>query len=126
MDGDIEKRGQTLSRVFHALFAFGSNVEEFLHLITPVIIRTIENKDVPIPLRITAVRTIDGLSRKVNFSDHASRILHPLARVLGTAPTELKAAIMDTLCVLLVQLGSDYAIFVPMINKVCSRRSVEV
>jgi serine/threonine-protein kinase mTOR len=79
-------------------------------------------RDVAVTLRITAVQTIDGLSKKVNFSDHASRIIHPLVRVLSNpqTPPELGAAIMDTLCVLLVQLGTDFAIFVPMINKVCN------
>lgn len=66
------------------------------------------------------MQTIDGLAKKVNFSDHASRIIHPLVRVLNdsyTAP-ELATAILDTLSVLLIQLGADFAIFVPMINKV--------
>lgn len=78
-------------------------------------------RDMAINLRITAVQTIDGLSKKVNFSEHASRIIHPLVRVLSDAntPAELSAAIMETLRVLLVQLGTDFAIFIPMINKVC-------
>jgi hypothetical protein len=31
----------------------------------------------------------------------------------------LKNAIMDTLCVLLQQLGADFAIFIPRIQAVC-------
>jgi len=31
---------------------------------------------------------------------------------------ELRMAVMDTLCSLVIQLGSDFAIFVPTINKV--------
>lgn len=106
--------------MFHAIFAFGANVEEYLHLIIPVITKTVERSDISTSLRITAVQTIDGLAKKVNFSDHASRIIHPLVRVLDdpyTAP-ELAIAILDTLSVLLIQLGADFAIFVPMINKV--------
>lgn len=114
----FEKRSAVQARVFQAFYAFGANAEEFLHLIIPAIVRTIERSDVKMSLRVAAVRTIDGLSRKVNFCDHASRIIHPLARVLATGNAELRAAVMDTLCVLLVQLGSEYAIFVPMINKV--------
>ena len=119
-NGEVtEKRLLTQSKVFHALFAFGANIEEYLHLVIPIIAKTVE-RDVATPLRITAVQTIDGLSKKVNFSEHASRIIHPLVRVLSNpqTPTELGTAIMDTLCVLLVQLGTDFAIFVPMINKV--------
>ncbi|KAG8958873.1 phosphatidylinositol kinase- protein kinase tor1 [Tulasnella sp. 419] len=124
-DGDhVEKRTAVQIRVFHALYAFGSNVEEFLHLIIPILVRTLERSDASTTLRVTAVRCIDGLSRKVNFSDHSSRIVHPLARVLATANQELKNAIMDTLCVLVVQLGSDFAIFVPMINKILLKHRI--
>lgn len=102
------------------MFAFGANIEEYLHLVIPVISLTVERENVATSLRITAVQTIDGLSKKVNFSDHASRIIHPVVRVLSNprTPEDLRAAIMDTLCVLLVQLGTDFAIFIPMINKV--------
>lgn len=105
-------------RVFQTIYTFGSNVEEFLHLIIPVTMKTAERSDIPLQMRIFAVNTINGLARKVNFSDHASRIIHPLARMIPTANQELRLVIMDALCVLLIQLGSDYAIFVPMMNKV--------
>jgi hypothetical protein len=58
------------------------------------------------------------------FVDYASRIVHPLARVLDdpsivTAPPELKSAALDALCFLLRQLRGDFVIFVPLIKKVC-------
>ncbi|KAG8995960.1 phosphatidylinositol kinase- protein kinase tor1 [Tulasnella sp. JGI-2019a] len=120
-EGDVEKKSQVLTRVFQAFQSFGANAEEFLHLILPVTLRTIERTDSPMSLRIMALRTIDGLSRKVNLSDHASRIMHPLTRVLNTASAELRNVVMDTLCVLVVQLSADYAIFVPMVNKALVR-----
>jgi FKBP12-rapamycin complex-associated protein len=113
-----DKRQGTQTKALHAIAAFGANIEEHMHLVIPIIVRTCERADASVPLRITAVQTINALSRKVNFSDHASRIIHPLVRVLATAGQELRTTILDTLCVLLVQLGSDFAIFVPMINKV--------
>lgn len=95
-------------------------MEEYLQLVIPVITKTAERTDVSTSLRITAVQTIDGLAKKVNFSDHASRIIHPLVRVLNDAYTapELATAILDTFSVLLIQLDADFTIFVPMINKV--------
>lgn len=115
-----DKREATQIKVFHALFAFGSNIEEYMHLIIPIIVKTIEKTDASTMLRSTAIKCIDGLSRKVNFSDHASRIIHPLVRVLSdpNSPPELRPVVMETLCALLIQLGSDFAIFAPMINKV--------
>jgi FKBP12-rapamycin complex-associated protein len=119
-DGDLtEKRQTTQMHILRALVSFGGNIEEYLHLVIPVIVKSCERPDGSIALRKTAVQTIDGLSRRLNFSDHVSRIIHPLVRSLSTTNTDLRNTIMDTLCALVFQLGSDFAIFVPMINKVC-------
>ncbi|KAG8977108.1 phosphatidylinositol kinase- protein kinase tor1, partial [Tulasnella sp. 427] len=126
LEGDVSSRIQTCTRVFQAIYAFGSNVEEFLHLIVPPTMKIIERQDLPVSFRATGLKVLDGLSRKVNFSDHAGRILHPLARVLsGPAPMDFKIQIMDLLSVLIVQLGSDYAIFVPMMSKIVLKQRIE-
>lgn len=121
-DGDIseksEKKVPVQMKIFDAFLTFGANIEEYLHLVIPIIVRTYERGDAPPPLRKRAIQTIDGLSRKVNFSDHASRIIHPLVRSLQNGNNELRQAGMDALCSLVTQLGSDFAIFVPTINKV--------
>jgi FKBP12-rapamycin complex-associated protein len=117
-----EKRTQTQMKVFDAFLTFGANIEEYLHLVIPVIVKTYEWPEGATPLRKKAIQTIDGLSRRVNFSDHASRIIHPLVRVLESSNNEVKMAVLDTLCSLVIQLGSDFAIFVPTINKVSARR----
>ena len=121
-EGELnEKRMTTQMKIFDAFLTFGTNIEEYLHLVIPIIIKTYERVDGPgtTPLRKRAIQTIEGLSRRVNFSDHASRIIHPLVRVLDSPNNELRMAVMDTLCALVVQLGSDFAIFIPTINKVC-------
>lgn len=120
-DGDLnDKRISTQIKIFDAFLTFGTNIEEYLHLVIPILVKTYEKTDGPgtTPLRRRAIQTIDGLSRRVNFSDHASRIIHPLVRVLEGPSNELRPAVMDTLCSLVIQLGSDFAIFVPTINKV--------
>ena len=114
-----EKRTQTQMKVFDAFLTFGANIEEYLHLVIPVIVKTYEWPEGATALRKKAIQTIDGLSRRVNFSDHASRIIHPLVRVLESSNNEVRMAVLDTLCSLVIQLGSDFAIFVPTINKVC-------
>ena len=113
-----EKRMQTQIKVFDAFLTFGANIEEYLHLVIPVIVKTYEWQEGATALRKKAIQTIDGLSRRVNFSDHASRIIHPLVRVLESSNNEIRMAVLDTLCSLVIQLGSDFAIFVPTINKV--------
>ena len=118
-EGELtEKRVATQNKVFQAFLTFGSNIEEYMHLVIPVIVKSYERPEGPLLLRKTAIMTIEGLSQRVNFSDHASRIIHPLVRVLSQQDVELRMAVMDTLCALVHQLGSDFAIFVPTINKV--------
>jgi serine/threonine-protein kinase mTOR len=119
-DGELnEKRMNTQIKIFDAFLTFGANIEEYLHLVIPIIVKSYERPDGTTALRKRAIQTIDGLSRRVNFSDHASRIIHPLVRVLELSNNELRMAVLDTLCSLVIQLGSDFAIFVPTINKVC-------
>jgi len=122
-DGELtDKRMNTQIKIFDAFLTFGTNIEEYLHLVIPIIVKSYERQDgagiTTTPLRKRAIQTIDGLSRRVNFSDHASRIIHPLVRVLELSNNELRMVVLDTLCSLVIQLGSDFAIFVPTINKV--------
>ncbi|THV05541.1 FAT-domain-containing protein [Dendrothele bispora CBS 962.96] len=123
-EGDpSEKKMTTQIKVLDALQTFGANIEEYLHLVIPVIVKSYERIDGSMALRKKAIQTIDGLSKRVNFSDHASRIVHPLVRVLDNSnnSNELRTAVLDTMCSLAVQLGSDFAIFVPTINKALLR-----
>ncbi|KAG6820409.1 hypothetical protein H0H93_000916 [Arthromyces matolae] len=112
-----EKRTDTQIKIFDAFLTFGTNIEEYLHLVLPIIVKSYERSEGTTALRKRAIQTIDGLSKRINFSDHASRIIHPLIRVLNEPNNELRMAVMDTLCSLTLQLGSDFAIFVPTINK---------
>ncbi|ORY29148.1 armadillo-type protein [Naematelia encephala] len=123
-DGDLtakhlgERRLATLLHILRAFYVFGSSIEDYLHLVLPVIVRSFEDPSAPEELRKAALRTTGQLCRKVNFSDHASQIIHPLVRTLGNSDSELRSIAMDTLCVLVLQFGPDYAIFIPMVNKV--------
>ena len=119
-DGDLQIKKQNMQmKILDAFLIFGANIEEYSHLVIPVIVRSYERQDASIALRKRAIQTIDGLTQRVNFSDHASRIIHPLVRVLAWPNNELRAVVMDTLSSLIIQLGSDFAVFVPTINKVC-------
>jgi len=129
-DGDLsakhinERRLQTLLHILRAFYVFGSNIEDYLHLVLPVVVKSFENPASPEELRRAALRTTGQLCRKVNFSDHASQIIHPLVRTLGNGGRELRNIAMDTLCVLLLQFGPDYAIFVSMVHKAISTHGI--
>ncbi|KNC98625.1 uncharacterized protein SPPG_06307 [Spizellomyces punctatus DAOM BR117] len=124
-DADTSERRQPTQKVLHAMITFGSNLEEYLHLVVPVVVKLFEKPDVPVHLRKHAIQTIGMLCKKINFADQASRIIHPLVRVLAIPQPELRAAAMDTLCALVYQLVSDFAIFIPMINKMLVRHHIQ-
>lgn len=122
-DGELNSgTTSTQIKILDAFLTFGANIEEYLQLVIPIIVRTYERPDAAIALRKSAASTIEGLTRRVNFSDHASRIILSLTRVLNCQSHELKMVVMDTLSALLIQLGSDFAVFIPTIEKVSGTR----
>ncbi|KAF9352686.1 phosphatidylinositol kinase- protein kinase tor1 [Mortierella sp. NVP85] len=124
LDSDMsEKHGASL-RVLQAFVKLGSNVEEYMHLIIPALIKTCERTDAPMNLRRAAISTIGALSKRIDFSDYASRIILPLSRILALPGQELRPVAMDVLCLLAVQLENDYIGFVPLVNKVLVRERI--
>lgn len=71
----------------------------------------------------TALETIDKLSDTLDFTDFASRIIHPLVRTLDSTP-ELRGPAMETLSSVVLQLGRKFMIFIPMVHKVLIRHRV--
>lgn len=110
-------------RVLKAFVNFGSNIEIYFHLIAPQIIKMFEFA--PLVLRIASIETIGKISRDVSLSDMSSRIIHPLLRILdGPNNEELRKASMNTLCLLLLQMGTDFSVFIPIVNKVLVKRRI--
>ncbi|KAG9962099.1 TOR1 phosphatidylinositol 3-kinase, partial [Aureobasidium melanogenum] len=118
LDHDVTPRRLPSERVLHAFLVFGSSAEEYMHLIIPVIVRMFEKPGQPTHIRKLAIETIGKLSRHVNISEFAAKIIHPLSRVLAGQETGLKQTALDTLCALIFQLGPDYIHFIPTINKI--------
>ena len=76
-----------------------------MHLVLPVLVGLFERTDAPLPLRRAAIVTVGQLSRKVNFADHASRLVPPLVRVLHSGIVELRTPVLDPLTALVFLLG---------------------
>ncbi|TRY96882.1 hypothetical protein DNTS_015423 [Danionella cerebrum] len=70
-----------------------------------------------------ALETLDRLTESLDFTDYASRIIHPIVRTLDVTP-ELRNTSMDTLSSLVFQLGKKYQIFIPMVNKVMLKHRI--
>lgn len=118
LEKDTTVRRQPSERVMHAFLVFGSSAEEYMHLIIPVIVKVFEKPQNPVSIRRVAIETIGKISHQVNLNDYASKIIHPLSRVLQGSDQSLKTAALDTLCTLIFQLGRDYMHFVGTIKKV--------
>jgi FKBP12-rapamycin complex-associated protein len=123
---DRTKERSPVQNILHALEVLGTNLDDYLHLIIPAVVKLVEQADViDSQVRILATQTLGRLGNKLNFSDYASRIIHPLARILDGDDLEIKHVTMETLCTLVYQLGSDYAIFIPMVNKVLVKHRIQ-
>ncbi|KAI9778323.1 MAG: phosphatidylinositol kinase- protein kinase tor1 [Candelina submexicana] len=118
LEKDTSPKRIPSDKVLHAFLVFGSSSEEYMHLILPVIVRMFDKQQQPLHIRKQAIETIGKLSRQVNISDYASKIVHPLSRVLAGTESGLKQTALETLCALIFQLGRDYMHYIPMINKV--------
>lgn len=57
-----------------------------------------------------ALETVDRLTESLDFTDYASRIIHPIVRTLDQSP-ELRTTAMDTLSSLVFQLGKKVIVF---------------
>lgn len=61
-----------------------------------------------LPCRV-ALETLDRLTESLDFTDYASRIIHPIVRTMDGTP-ELRSTAMDTLSSLVFQLGKKVGI----------------
>lgn len=123
LNTDTSNQRQLTQKVLHALEVFGTNLEDYLNLTVPTLVKLFEEVDAPVGVRMMAIQVVGRLCKKLNFSEFASRIIHPLARCLET--DDLRNPALDTLCALIYQLEADFAIFIPMINKTLAKRQIQ-
>ncbi|XP_010773847.1 serine/threonine-protein kinase mTOR-like [Notothenia coriiceps] len=110
-------------KMLNAIQLFGANLDDYLHLLLPPIVKLFDANDVPLQARKVALETLDRLTESLDFTDYASRIIHPIVRALDSTP-DLRATAMDTLSSLVFQLGKKYQIFIPMVNKVMLKHRI--
>lgn len=120
---DESPKRQVTGRLLVALQQFGSNLDDYLHIVLVPIIKLFDSNDVPMNIRRDALQTIDIFTETLELTEYASRIIQPLVRVLDTQP-ELRSQAMDTLTALVAQLGKKYQIFIPMVHKVLNRHRI--
>lgn len=121
---DSSKDRVVTANLLNALQKFGTNLDEFLNLLLPPIVKLLDLPDVPTTVKRIAIETIDQLSGTLNVPDFASRIIHPLVRILDTTP-ELRENVMDTLATLVIQFGSKFEVFIPMIQQKLRKHGIK-
>nr|WIM49540.1 HIF1a pathway protein [Daphnia magna] len=121
---DASKDRSVTGKLLQAVQKFGSNLEDYLHLLLPPIVKLFDAIDVNINVRRTALETVDFISDTLDLSDFASRIIQPLVRCIENT-SELRPVAMETLASLVAQLGKKYLIFIPMVQKVLVRHRIQ-
>ncbi|ESO95689.1 hypothetical protein LOTGIDRAFT_214800 [Lottia gigantea] len=111
------------AELLDALQLFGANLDDYLHLLLPPVIKLFDSPEIPMAVRKSSLETIDRLTDNLDLTDYASKLIHPLARILDSTPA-LHGTAMNTLCALVVQLGHKFMIFVPMMNKVLHKQRI--
>eukprot|EP00127_Corallochytrium_limacisporum_P000173 Clim_evm34s6 gene=Clim_evmTU34s6 len=114
---DKSERRTAMLKVLHCLEVFGLNLTDYLHLIITPLVDSVESSEHPVAVRKEIVLTIGRLSRRLNFVDFSSRLIHTFARVLESGPTDLHYPVIDCLTILALQMQDRYIIFVPLVAK---------
>lgn len=120
---DTSKERTVTLKLLEALQKFGNNLDDYLHLIIPPIVKLFDPTDTPLNISIAALDTIHYLAWILDFTDFSSRIIHPLVRILDNNP-ELRENAMQTLCSLVIQLGKKYLVFVPLVHRVMVKHRI--
>ncbi|CAG9112211.1 unnamed protein product [Plutella xylostella] len=121
---DTSKDRMVTEKLLIALQKFEDNLDDYMHLVLPSIVKLFDASDCPVNVAKVAMETVDTLSDSLNYSELVSRIIHPLVRSLESCPT-LRPTAMDTLCALVCQLGVKYKDFIPLVQKVIVRHRIQ-
>lgn len=121
---DTSKDRVVTEKLLFALQKFEDNLDDYMHLVIPSIVKLFDASDCPINVAKVAMETVDYLSDSLNYSELVSRIIHPLVRSLDTCAS-LRPTAMDTLCALIVQLGRKFTDFIPLVQRVVVKHKIQ-
>ena len=97
-------------KVLHALERFDANLERYLHVTVHAVMAIVEQEGASMEVRIAAVQWIARTSRRLNVLEFASRIIHPLARLLEGGHVALHRPAVVALCSLMQARMLTYAV----------------
>jgi FKBP12-rapamycin complex-associated protein len=124
-DTDLTEKRNPSQKLLNALLIFGQNLEEYLHLVIPAIVKVIENSLNPLSVRKFAIQLLGQLCKILNMRDQASRLVHPMVRILSSGEQELVMVAMDTLTRIAYQLGTEYLVYAATVRKCMAREMIQ-
>ncbi|OWB72318.1 hypothetical protein B5S31_g2025 [[Candida] boidinii] len=117
LDQDKSPNKISSLRILKAFVTFGSNIEPYFHIIVPQIVKLFEYSSDKI--KQASIEAIGKISKSITLIDFSSRIIHPLLRLLSNSKNdELKSTAMNTICLLLLQMGTDFTVFIPITTQI--------
>ncbi|GMM54893.1 phosphatidylinositol kinase-related protein kinase [Maudiozyma humilis] len=122
LEEDKAPNKQVSKKVLNSLVTFGETLNDSFYLILPMIIRMTEFST--LELRIESIITIGKLSRYIKLSDISARLIQTSIRLLNSKNPLIIDATMNMLCLLLLQMRSDYMIYITCINNVLIKNNI--
>jgi phosphatidylinositol kinase/protein kinase (PI-3 family) len=109
---------QAVVKVLRTLVVLGPALDSYLYLLIPTLISLLGRP----AEQLHTLKALSKLCRVMALGTYASRVVHPLARVLESSRFEVLQYAIDTLCAIAVQIGPSFTIFAPMISKILKKR----
>lgn len=124
LENDLSAGYVSTLRVLKAFVIFGSNLEPYTYMIIPSLVKLFEFA--PLNIRKASIECIGRLTKAIPLSEYASEILQPLLRLLSNYEgTNLRTTAMTTICSLLLQMGPDFKVFIPVVSSVLIRSKLQ-
>ena len=118
-----ESSSGPIIRLLHALqvMCTAGCYADSLHVLLPCLVRLCEQYELSEDIRVESVEALATIASMHSITDHASRLIHPFARMLVASSPALTDSIMRVLCILIQQLGYGFLVFEPMISSLVRR-----
>uniref|UniRef100_A0A915JVW2 non-specific serine/threonine protein kinase n=1 Tax=Romanomermis culicivorax TaxID=13658 RepID=A0A915JVW2_ROMCU len=127
---NLENRIVTL-KVLDTLKICGPILEEHLHVVLPPVIKLFDPASIGnnqqdenvVELAKSALETLCSFAETMNLSQHASRLVHALARCFETFPAVRQDA-FTLLYSVAIQTGKNFLVFAPWIDQIIQKHKL--
>ena len=105
-------------------------LDDHLYLIVPLLLRTAKKNGMSddfVPMNIMAIKTLNEMKRCSTFREHLAQVVHQLLRLLDMQDPDqnLVEEIIRSFCEIAVQLSSDFAPYISLIQKAIRRNKLQ-